>query len=315
MKQRLPDLALIAATFVFGGTFLSVHFALGQIGPFSLLFCRFILGSIVLAIIGRRSLGKVSRQEMTPGILVGVIVFIGIALQTYGLKFVDSSKSGFITALYVPFVPLFQVAVLKKRPSGAVWIGTMLSLIGLVFLSSKSGLTFTFGLGEWLTFASAIAFTLQIVLIGKFAPHANPGRLTFVQLSTVCLLSLIAVPFNQEVAPQWDPTLAAIIVLLGVVATGLSILAMNWGQRSVPATRATLIYAMEPVWAGILGAIAGERFTPLGLVGCGLIVCGMIAGELGPRKEPKAEDLENSGHEETALGLTAQPVCCEPARS
>ncbi len=244
----------------------------------------------MLGVLSGRKLLGFRRDELVAGSIIGAVLFVGIALQTLGLRHVNSSESGFITALYVPLVPLLQVAFFRKFPPIGAWVGTGISLLGLVLLTSRNGLSFSLGTGEWMTFLSSIAFAFQILLISKFAPELDALRFTFVQLLVVSALSLMALPLVAESSPHWSATLVKILLFLGIIATGLAILAMNWAQRSVPATRATLIYAMEPMWAGILGGLVGETFTRLALAGAALIVVGMLTAEFGSKKEVEIDD-------------------------
>jgi drug/metabolite transporter (DMT)-like permease len=129
---------------------------------------------------------------------------------------------------------------------------------------------------------STVAIAAEIVLIGVFAGTVDLGRVTVVQLLVGGGLSLAVMPVVGEAVPpfSWVWLLAA--VGLGV-ASCLIQLTMNWAQRSVSPTKATVIYAGEPVWGGIVGRLAGDRLPGLALVGAVLIVAGVLVSELKPR--------------------------------
>jgi drug/metabolite transporter (DMT)-like permease len=137
----------------------------------------------------------------------------------------------------------------------------------------------TLGRGEILTLIGAVAIAAEIILIGRFAGAMNTARVTVVQLAVASLLSFALMPAAGEAVPAFSWLLAALVFGLGLASAVIQ-LTMNWAQRSVTPTRATLIYAGEPVWAGVAGRIAGERLPPLALLGGALIVAGVVVSEL-----------------------------------
>ncbi len=277
--ERLRELVLIGVTVIWGGTFMVSQLALEHAGPFGILAARFALGALVLYLVFRGRMRGLTSAELRGGIVIGVATFASYALQTSGLLYIASSRVAFITAMYVPVVPLLQLALLGVAPRLSAWIGITVSFLGLAVLSVGEGFTLAFGLGEALTLLGALLAALQIILISRHAPGADPMRLACVQLAVVAGLSLIALPIAGEPLPR--PTLAfvAASVGLGVLGTAFAIGAMNWAQQTVSATRATIIYAMEPVWAGLFGAIAGEVMTRSTLAGSALIVLGVLISE------------------------------------
>ncbi|HVT10695.1 MAG TPA: DMT family transporter [Fimbriimonadaceae bacterium] len=280
MRSRLPEWSLVFVTFIWGSTFISGQIALREIGVFGFLSVRFAIGAAVLALIGARRLRRLTAEELKAGLAIGLVLFVAYSLQALGLPRITSSKSAFITSVYVPLVPALQLLVTGRSPSIKTLLGTALSFAGLVLLSARQGMTLSFGIGEWLTLGSAVASAAQIVMIGKLARGADPVRLGVVQLSLVALLALCTMPFAQEAFPVFSGRLVGISLGMGVLATALSLATMNWAQQTVSAARATLIYAMEPVWAGMIGIVIGEQMPPAAMAGAGLIVAGMLLSGL-----------------------------------
>jgi drug/metabolite transporter (DMT)-like permease len=163
------------------------------------------------------------------------------------------------------------------------WIGILLAFIGLVLIANPSGASFGFGKGEWMTLASAIAFSAEIILIGRYAESIDAGRVAMLDLVIVAIAGFVAMPLAGERFQMPTATILVCGVGLGVASAFIQ-LAMNWAQRTVSPTRATLIYSSEPVFAGILGRFAGERLGAMGWAGAALILCGVVIGELKPRR-------------------------------
>ncbi len=273
------EAVLIAVTMVWGATFLVVQNALSVSGPLFFVGFRFGTAALAMALIAAPVLRGLTWLEIKAGAMIGIAIFFGYTLQTYGLQSIPSSKSAFITALYVPIVPLLQWFVLKRPPSAVAWIGIALAFAGLALLAGPDGASIGLGIGELLTLLSAIAIAAEIILIGGFAGKVDARRVTVVQLAVTSLLAFgLMSPLGESMPePSWLLILSA--AGLGLASAGIQ-LAMNWAQKTVSPTRATLIYAGEPVWAGIVGRIYGERLPAAALIGAALIVAGVIVSEM-----------------------------------
>ncbi|TQI80171.1 threonine/homoserine efflux transporter RhtA [Serratia fonticola] len=289
IKIKPQEAILVLITMLWGGTFLAVHQAMLVSGPFFFVGLRFATATLALVLFSWRSLWGITWYEVRAGIFIGTSIMFGYGLQTMGLQTITSSQSAFITAMYVPIVPLLQWLVLGRMPGLMSWIGILLAFIGLVLLAGPNSTSMAFSHGEILTLISALAIAAEVILIGAFAGKVNVRRVTIVQLATASLLSFLMMAPTGESVPAFSSYLLYSAIGLGV-ASALIQLTMNWAQRSVSPTRATVIYAGEPVWAGIVGRIAGERLPGMALVGAGLIVLGVVVSELRIRRKPKPQE-------------------------
>lgn len=292
------EAVLVLATVIWGATFLIIHIAVQHSGPWFFVGMRFITAGLISALLFARVLKGLTLREIGAGSAIGVMIFFGYGLQTAGLQTLNSSTSAFISALYVPLVPLLQWVVFHKRPGLLTWIGVSLAFIGLVLLADPGSVGLTFGTGELVTIISTLPIALEIILIGWFAGKVHLGRVTVVQLLVAGALGFLAVPVVGEQVPEFSWVWVIASVALGVASCMIQ-LAMNWAQKSVSPTRATIIYAGEPVWAAIIGRIAGDRLPPVAIAGALLIVAGSLASELRPRCRGKTvtptDALEDAG--------------------
>jgi drug/metabolite transporter (DMT)-like permease len=219
--------------------------------------------------------------DLGAGVAIGAMIFLGYGLQTYGLQTIPSSTSAFITALYVPLVPLLQWVVFRRRPGLFTLVGVVLAFVGLLLIAGpQSGVGL--GSGEVATLISTLPIAAEIILIGVFAGRVNLGRVTVVQLLVAGALSFAFMPVAREAVPAFSWVWLTAALALGA-SSCLIQLTMNWAQRSVSPTRATIIYAGEPVWGGVVGRLAGDRLPALAILGAALIVAGTIVSELKPR--------------------------------
>jgi drug/metabolite transporter (DMT)-like permease len=280
---RLPDLALAAAALVWGGTFLATQVALRDAGPLGFLAVRFAVGTVaLLALVGPRARG-LTRAEARAGAAVGVALFAAYALQTAGLRSIPSSRSAFLTAVYVLLIPVLQLALLPARPTRAGWAGAAVAFAGLALLAAGDGADPSFGAGDGLTLGCAAASALHIVLVGRWAGAVDPLRFAAVQLAVVAGLSAAGAVVTGEPPPAASARFLGVSVGMGVVATAAALAAVMWAQRTVPPTRVGVILATEPVWAGVVGAWAGERMTAGVVGGAALIILGVVVSNLPAR--------------------------------
>lgn len=283
------ELALIAITFVWGATFWIAQQAVAVSGPFAFVAARFGIAAILGAIVCGKQLRGLTRQELKAGLLIGVAIFGGYGLMTFGLSSIASSKSAFITAFYVPMVPILQWLLFKQRPHWGVWIAVTAALCGLLLLSGFGAASSGFGIGEAATSLGAVVIALEIILISRVAPHLGTMRVTVVQLATASVLAFAAMPLVGEPLPKLSGVFVASTVGVGC-ASAIIQYVMNWAQKRISATKATLIYAGEPVWAGLVGHAAGEHLPGSAFAGALLIISAGILSEWRPSASTTPDD-------------------------
>lgn len=271
---------LVFITMLWGSTFLILQTALQWSGPLGLVAVRFGLAALLLGLLsGRHRLAGLSRLELRAGLSTGLVMIGVYGLQTAGLRQIASSKSAFLTALYVPAVPLMVWLSGQVAPDRRAWLGIAVAFGGMVLLAGP-GLWGPFtGLatGDVLTLGAALLAALEIVLISRYSPDCDPRRLALVQTTVVGMGAGAIALWRGESMPQ--PEFGFLICVGALAAMSAFIqFAMSWAQQTVPATHATLIYALEPVWAGLIGAWAGERFGRGDWGGAGLILLGIVIG-------------------------------------
>lgn len=281
---------LILITMFWGGTFLAVSYAMTMSGPFFFVGLRFATAALAVGLLSLKTLRGLTWLEVKAGVFIGVSIAIGYSMQTWGLQTIPSSKSAFITAMYVPLVPVLQWICLGRMPGVMSWIGVALAFIGLIFLAGPDGTSLTLGAGEIITLISALAIAAEIILISAWAGKVDIKRVTIVQLATASIVAFATMIPAGESVPAFTPDLLTIALGLGIFSAIIQV-TMNWAQRSVSPTRATVIYTGEPVWAGIFGRIAGERLPVLALLGGALIVLGVLVSELKLKRKKKQESL------------------------
>jgi drug/metabolite transporter (DMT)-like permease len=268
---------LVAVTAVWGVTFVQVKDAVAVYPLFAFLALRFAIASCTLAPPGLRRLRRLGRRGVGAGVLAGTLVGAGYVLQTAGLERTTVSSTGFITGMYVVLTPLLALAVFRVRLGAAGWIGVALATAGLALLS---GVHAGSAAGDLLVLAGAAVYSLQIVLMERFAPRYDAVALTLVEmLAAFGGLLVVALAAGQLSVPHGSTVWGALIVT-GIFASALAFLAQTWAQRRASATQTALAFSLEPVWTAFFGfTLAGDRLGAVAWLGCIVIMAGIVVAE------------------------------------
>jgi len=281
-RQLQADLALLAVTVIWGSTFVIIKDLLTQVAPFTLLAVRFGLATLVVGAIFAAKLVAAPRRELAAGALAGAFLFAGYAFQTVGLQYTTAAKSGFITGLSVVIVPFAALLVLRQRPGRGAMAGVFLATAGLALLTLRGDLTIAYG--DLLTLGCAFAFALQIVFVGRFAPRSAAASLTAAQLVTVAVASAACALAVEQPTLRLPGEVWAAVAFLALAGTAFALIVQSVAQRFTSATHTALIFAMEPVFALLFAVLlAGERLGERELLGCALMLAGMLVAELWRR--------------------------------
>ncbi|WP_299187964.1 DMT family transporter [uncultured Campylobacter sp.] len=290
--SRLWDLGLLFVAIVWGCTFVPVQRALHSGDVFSFLFWRFLAASIFTYLACLRFGVKFDRGTIGRGVFCGLMLFCDFSCQTIALDYALSSTVAFILGLNVVIVPFLMLAFFGKKVGASAFGGAATALLGLYFLSGASAVGF--GIGERLTLISAFAYALHIVFTGVCARKSNLYGFVIVQFICVCVCALIAAVFaphaqfegeikvlgNLIFSPSFDFVFA--LVLTSIFATVAAFVIQTMAQnRGVSEIKTVLIFALEPVSAGIMGYAFGEKLSTLQILGAALILAGILLSELG----------------------------------
>ncbi|NHN83561.1 EamA family transporter [Acetobacter musti] len=281
-RPTRQEMALVGITMLWGASFLITQTGMQYSGPLFFVGVRFLTAGAITLALFLKTMRDVTRRELIAGAAIGLSICLGCGLQSYGLQTITSSQSAFLTALYVPIVPLMQWFVLRKAPHVMTWGGIGLAFMGLMLLAGPGAHHIGPGRGEIATLLGTVAMAAEIILIGRFATQVDSRRVTVVQLLCAGLFSLLFMPLTGEAVPSCTPVWAACAIGLGVASVIIQ-LTMNWAQKVVSPTRATIIYAGEPVWGGIVGRLAGDSLPSLALLGGAFIIAGVVASEWRPK--------------------------------
>lgn len=270
--------ALLCTTAVWGATFVIVKEAIATVPTFQFLTIRFGIAAVALAVINHRT---TRLESVRPGVLIGVALALGYALQTVGLETTTATNAAFVTGLFVVFTPLLAAALTRVAPTGWAIVGVALSALGMGLLT-LDGWPPTPRSGDLLVLGCAFAFAVHIIALGRWSgPHDPRGLATWQVGVAAVLFGLISIK------DTWQPVTTdvwAAVLLTAVAGTAFAFSAQTWAQARLTPTRTAIILATEPVFGGAYAWFAaGERLRPAGWVGAAAILAAILVSELGTR--------------------------------
>jgi len=294
MKEQLKGtLALLAATVIWGFAFIAQSVGMDLIGPFTFQMVRCLLAVLVLIPsafvldLGRCTMKQSAEKWKNPdlwksGVICGCALFVASSLQQIGLVYTDAGKAGFITAMYIVLVPILGLFLGRKVPKAAVF-SVALAVVGLYLLSCL-GVT-EINKGDLFLMGCALAFSVQITCIDRFASAVDGFRLNCVQALTVAVLSIPFVILTETVdignlLACWGP-----LCFAGMLSMGLAYSLQIVGQKSLEPTTASLIMSLESVFA-VLGGwwLLGERMAAHEMLGCALVFAAVVISQIPEKK-------------------------------
>ena len=300
-KEMKGSLLLLLTAIIWGAAFVAQSEGLHIVGPFTMQAVRFCLAGLVLIPVAllRDKTGKTTNKPVTPedkrklliaGLVCGVCLFLACSTQMHGLQYpsVTAGKSGFLTALYVIMVPLVSV-FLGKKLSFRIWIGVVLSVVGLYFLCLKDSLHL--GKGELLTLVCSVFFTFHILCVDRLTKDVDGVRFSALQFFVTSALSAIGMfiwekPDVSAILQCWLP-----ICYAGICSGGIGYTLQIFGQQNTRPAIASILMSFEAVFAALFGwVLIGQELSPRELLGCGIMFCAIIIAQLPGRQKTKVTE-------------------------
>lgn len=277
------DLCLAAVCLIWGSTFIIVKQAVADISILLFLTVRFSIAAVLLALMfGLRKDRPPLRRSLRGGILAGMLLFSGYVLQTFGLRYTSASKTGILTGLYIPLVPLIGALVYRKAPRLAETLGIVIAFGGMALLTVQSDVL-SISRGDLLVACGAVAYACHILVLSRFTKTGDVGWIAAIQVATAALLGWLTFWWAEPVTVRWTATVWLALGVTSVLATAFAFSALTWAQKHTTATHTALILSLEPVFAWLASYLAaGEVLGERGVAGAGLILAGIVMAELKP---------------------------------
>ena len=293
MSRLGADSLLLVTAFLWGVTFVAQKYAAAIMPAFAFVGARFAVSAAVLAPLAlrefRRKPHAPGRDEWRLALAIGLALFLGTSLQQIGIETTSATNAGFLTACYVVLTPLVVWLLTGARPRAIVAAAGFVSLIG-AWLLSTGGALGPPNVGDALVLLADFAWATGIALTPVFlARSGRPLLLAFVQYAVCAAIAAICSAVFESATFEALAAALPTILFSGVVSGAIAYTIQIFALAHTPPAEAALILALESLFAAVAGVLLlGERLTAIGAVGCGLILAGAAAVEIGPLLGRKA---------------------------
>jgi drug/metabolite transporter (DMT)-like permease len=289
MSRFQSNLLLIFVALIWGSAFVAQSRGMADVGPMLFTGIRFLVGSAVVAPLAAaewRRLGRegrpLTRLDGWHILALGVLMTLGAAMQQVGIQYTSVTNAGFLTALYVPLVPVLAWLLLRHVAHWSVWPAAAGCVVGAFLLSGAHELKLA--LGDLWVIGSAIPWALHVLMVGRWADRMGAPFLVASGQFLVCGLAALASALVVEPI-SWAGIQAAggPILYTGVLSVGVAFTAQVVAQRYAHAADAAIILSAETIFAAGFGyLLMGERLNTAGLTGCGLMLACILLVQLAP---------------------------------
>ena len=242
---------------------------------FHIMFGRYFLALLMIVLFKWTEIKQVKKEDLLPGVVLGFFTFLAFTLAIWSLSHTSASKSGFLVAMSVLFVPIVTTIMNKKLPNKWVSFSVLLSIVGLYFISGMNGGSFNFG--DLLALLCAASYTAYIMIMDKHAKHINESILVFLQFCVVLVLSVVGMLVFEDVqmsllTDAWLP-----ILVMGVFGTAITNFAQTTAQKTASPESVGLILLGEPLLTLLMAAVfLKEQILLSGLFGAALLLVALV---------------------------------------
>jgi len=289
MSRLRANALLLLAALIWGSAFVGQALGMAGVGPLTFTAVRFVLGALVVAPLAWREWQALRAAGHAPGrtealwvALLGSLLCTGVVMQQVGLMTTSVTNAGFLTALYVPLVPLLAWLFQRQLPHWSVWPAAGGCLAGTWLLTGAS--LQSLSTGDVWVLASALPWAVHVLLVGQVANRLRGAYLLACGQFAVCALASGVLGMASEpISAEGLRTAAGAIAYTGILSVGVGFTLQVVGQRHAHPADAAIILSSETVFAALFGAwFMGDRLGPTGLAGCALILACILAVQIGP---------------------------------
>jgi drug/metabolite transporter (DMT)-like permease len=298
MPRLVATLLLLLTTLLWGFAFVAQKSATHVMGPLTFAGVRYLLGTALMVPFAiaewRRRTRPLSRGETVRLAVLALSFFGGVYFQQAGLGTTTVTNGGFLTALYVLFVPLIALGWARRLPHPIVWIAMPLALLGVFLLNG--GHLDRFNAGDLMVVVGAVCWAVQVLLLGELAAATGlPVAITVLCFAVTAVLSMAGsfvfeAPALVQISDAWVELLYA-----GVLSTAVAFTLQAIAQQYVPAANAAIVLSAESLFAALGGAlILGERLPGIGYLGAAMIFAAIVMVEAVPLIDRRRESRRAS---------------------
>jgi drug/metabolite transporter (DMT)-like permease len=293
MTRLTADLLLLGSAAIWGLAFVFQKTAMQELGPLTFIAARSAIAALVLVPVAVFEARQAAGGRPVDGVglarialWAGLAFFAGAALQQIGLVTATVTNAGFLTALYVVFVPILMWIWFREAPARIVWPAAAVSFAGTWLLGG--GTVGALSRGDVLIAVCAVFWAVHVLVCRASAPFGRPVLFTCLQFVVVAALAALGAAASEAVTVEKLWRAAPQIAFVGILSSAVTFTILTIALRHTPPSEASIIISSESLFAALAGAILlGERLTPIAWAGAALIVAATLAVQVAGQRTAK----------------------------
>lgn len=289
MSRGVANGLMLLAALIWGTTFVAQQLGMASVGPLTYTGARFLLGALFILPLAARERRRLARRgvvidgnDLLAWSGLGMLLFLGVVFQQIGIVDTSVTNAGFLTALYVPLVPMLAWIVDRERPHALVWPAALGSFLGTFLLSG--GKFDALNAGDYWVIASTLPWAAHVLWVGRIAARkGTPILVAFTQFTVCGVAATILAPLFEPVTGAGLVAALPTILYGGLLSVGIAYTLQVVAQRHTHPADAAVLLSSEVLFAAIAGALyLGERLNAIQLAGCALIFACIVGVQVLP---------------------------------
>lgn len=277
-KRIQTDLLMLLVAFIWGSAFTAQQMAAASVKPFLVLGIRFTGAALLLLILVRFRL-QIPKQAWWKIFLVGGLLFAASAFQQAALSVSSVGNAGFITGMYVVFIPILLSLFWRQGSSWNVWAAVVLVAIGLWLLTNTGPAKFQ--TGDVLLLVCAVLYALQMIFLSQLVRAVDPIHVAAGQFLVCGALGLAFGILLEENTVMGVTAALGPLLYITVFSTTIAYTLQGVAQKTADPTDAAIFLSLESVFAALVGAVLlKEVFNTTQIIGCGLMFAAMVLSQV-----------------------------------
>jgi drug/metabolite transporter (DMT)-like permease len=290
LTRARSNLLLLLVALIWGSAFVAQSVAMRSLGSLTFTGLRFALGAAVVAPFAWREWHALRSRHRQPRPRdmahiggLGTLLFLGAAMQQAGMRTTSVTNAGFLTALYIPLVPVLGWLASRQAPHWTTWVAAAGCVAGSWLLTGGGSLS-NFHPGDGWVIASSLPWALHVMLVGRAANRLHGAMLVACGQFIACAaLALIMGLATEPVTWQGIAQAGWAIAYTGVLSVGIGFTLQVVAQRHTRAADSAIVLSCETVFAAAFGSVfMGDRLGAAGFAGCALILACVLMVQLQP---------------------------------
>ena len=288
MKKVSGSLLLLLTALIWGTAFVAQRTGMDHVGPFTFQAARGLLGGLTLLPVvlwQKKSQGDAfCAPSVKACLLCGLVLTIASTTQQIGIVSTSASKAGFISSLYVVFVPVLGLLI-GKRAQRKIWLSVCLAIGGMFLISGVGMGSLAVQYGDIWLLASAVFYAVHILVVAHYAPKVSGAALSMAQFAVMGVVTLLPALIMEKPTLQGLVDAKWAILYTGVLSSGVAYTLQIIGQARLHSAVASLIMSLESVFALMAGMLLlGEQLNRGEWIGCGLVLLAVIISQLPEKR-------------------------------